>query len=45
MKSELNLQEKANTEIAHLQFARAYAQIQNCKRAIFLPTLTPIVKQ
>ncbi len=27
--------EKANPQIAHLQFARANAQILNCKRAIF----------
>jgi hypothetical protein len=27
-----------NAQIAHLQFARANAQTENCKRAIFLPT-------
>jgi len=37
MKILLANKEKASPQIAHLQFARAYAQTQNCKRAIFLP--------
>jgi len=37
MKILLENKENANPQIAHLQFARANAQIQNCKRAIFLP--------
>jgi hypothetical protein len=35
MKILLENKENANPQIAHLQFARATAQIQNCKRAIF----------
>ena len=37
MKILLANKEKADPQIAHLQFTQAYAQIQNCKRAIFLP--------
>jgi hypothetical protein len=35
MKILLANMEKANPQIAHLQFTRANAQTQNCKRAIF----------
>jgi hypothetical protein len=34
------IKESANTQIAHLQFARASTKIENCKRAIFLPIHT-----
>jgi len=37
MKILLENKEKANPQIAHLHFTRAYAQTQNYKRAIFLP--------
>jgi len=37
MKILLANKENATAQIAHLQFARANAQTQNCKRAIFLP--------
>ncbi len=35
--SPLANKEKANAQIAHLQFSQADAQTKNCKRAIFLP--------
>jgi hypothetical protein len=38
MKILLANKEKANPQIAHLQFTRANAQTQNCKRAIFANT-------
>jgi len=39
MKILLANKEKPTAQIAHLQFARANTQTQNCKRTIFLPTL------
>jgi len=36
MKILLANKENATAQIAHLQFVQAFAQTQNCKRAIFL---------
>jgi len=34
-KMKNNKAEKANAQIAHLQFTQANAKVKNCKRAIF----------